>query len=836
MELAFFYEPSTLGPMRAEAYIAKARKIYDDIINGKIGAYKFFIKSTLKLFNLTDKTQLQILANFLCKNEPEYSSNDGRKIFVNIEYSDNGKYEIINNGNPLKYNFSFIEGKDKDPVEDNVLIIELEDIISQLPESDKVPNTKQTGLYSIIATKLFWENLTKHNNIVKDPIKYNENNDDELFKPLLKRSFGEYCVDYMYYNNKGRVHDYCDAITLLFFIYLWKSISIGEFYYIENYSEYIKPNDEDKERIIDRKLPAFVHLYPQIYSFTKNFTTIVKPRNNRSKGIIYYYKSPVNILATRLVEISSPNIIKTELLKPLIDLTEQIYEVTVIDLFYEGSERSISRLSTFISSLHCANTEFFIPIINAEGNGSIISLLIKTFDENAVTTLKRNVVLLFFKSSVLIQQIVDQYNITVAKSIQIPTICEYYKLSDEEVNKIVRTYNTNWTNYNVADNVIDPFYNVYKQYKNETINLKELDEYRYGKSFGKLPPLIELYNSNINNAIELRAENSYQIQLISNNSSDKSKDIISAITDFVNRVKKESAQKLEFNYTSPSTYIKPIIWLHNYIVNNENKVDRDSQITLFETLLKYFRRYINLYKDKESYCVPQTYRSYFGYSFAKLDGNNIYRKEYIDFTSVLDYKELDKCIFFASLGYQPFNVKSLESLFHYYNLEFKTIERNAIEQSIETANDATNYANSATKSIKEERGRTLQLVGLLGTFIAFVSSIVGMQKVATDIIEFILFALTFLFGILVFIYCIYQISYTMQDNESQDKTKPKKSKIKLFSSPMILVICLLFIVITAMAIMHYTNNDSLLNENTIDYKSDSTNISIINNGIVTKQN
>ena len=78
MELAFFYEPSTLGPMRAETYIAKARKIYDDIINGKIEAYKFFIKSTLKLFNITDKIQLQILANFLCKNEPEYSSNNGR--------------------------------------------------------------------------------------------------------------------------------------------------------------------------------------------------------------------------------------------------------------------------------------------------------------------------------------------------------------------------------------------------------------------------------------------------------------------------------------------------------------------------------------------------------------------------------------------------------------------------------------------------------------------------------------------------------------------------------------------------------------------------------------
>lgn len=640
----------------------------------------------------------------------------------------------------------------------------------------------------------------------------------------------------MYYNNKGRVHDYCDAITLLFFIYLWKSISIGEFYYIENYSEYIKPNDEDKERIIDRKLPAFVHLYPQIYSFTKNFTTIVKPRNNRSKGIIYYYKSPVNILATRLVEISSPNIIKTELLKPLIDLTEQLYEVTVIDLFYEGSERSISRLSTFISSLHCANTEFFIPIINAEGNGSIISLLIKTFDENAVTTLKRNVALLFFKSSVLIQQIVDQYNITVAKSIQIPTICEYYKLSDEEVNIIVRTYNTSWKNYDVANNVIDPFYNVYQRYKNETINLKQLDEYRYGKSFGKLPPLVELYNSNINNAIELRAKNSYQIQVI--NSDNNSSDIINAITVFVNRVETESAQRLKFNYTSPSTYIKPLMWLHNNIVNNKvaDESDRRSQITLFETLLKDFRRYINLYKDKESYCVPQAYRSYFEYSFAKLDSNNTYRKEYIDFTSELDYKELDRCIFFASLGYQPFNVKSLESLFHYFNLEFKTIERKAIEQSIETANKATNYANSASQSIKDERGRTLQLVGLLGTFIAFVSSIVGMQKVATDIIEFMLFAVTFLFGILVFIYCIYQISYAMQGNESQDETETKKSKIELFKFPMILVICLLFIFITAMATMHYTNNDSLLNEKTIDYKSDSTNISIINNGIVTKQN
>ena len=57
--------------------------------------------------------------------------------------------------------------------------------------------------------------------------------------------------------------------------------------------------------------------------------------------------------------------------------------------------------------------------------------------------------------------------------------------------------------------------------------------------------------------------------------------------------------------------------------------------------------------------------------------------------------------------------------------------------------------------MNEERKKTIQLLGIFGTFIAFVSSVAGMIKSVDCIVDFLLFCMTFVVCLLIFIWCLY---------------------------------------------------------------------------------
>jgi hypothetical protein len=154
-----------------------------------------------------------------------------------------------------------------------------------------------------------------------------------------------------------------------------------------------------------------------------------------------------------------------------------------------------------------------------------------------------------------------------------------------------------------------------------------------------------------------------------------------------------------------------------------------------------------------------------------------------------DREQTKQYIFFASQGYSPVNMQFLENFFLKYNREFRTFEGDAIEDSIKKSEELSGKITGAIATIKEERGRTLQLVGLLGTFIAFVSSLVGTQKVAIDIFDFMLFSITFMTGILVFVFCVYNIA---------NPDKESVWKLQNFKNPYFITLLLL---ILAMAIL-----------------------------------
>ena len=57
----------------------------------------------------------------------------------------------------------------------------------------------------------------------------------------------------------------------------------------------------------------------------------------------------------------------------------------------------------------------------------------------------------------------------------------------------------------------------------------------------------------------------------------------------------------------------------------------------------------------------------------------------------------------------------------------------------------------------DERKRTIQLLGIFGAMLAFVSSVVGMQKIVETPAEFALFAFTYILGLLIFVVAIHHV-------------------------------------------------------------------------------
>lgn len=86
----------------------------------------------------------------------------------------------------------------------------------------------------------------------------------------------------------------------------------------------------------------------------------------------------------------------------------------------------------------------------------------------------------------------------------------------------------------------------------------------------------------------------------------------------------------------------------------------------------------------------------------------------------------------------------------------------------------------------DERKRTIQLLGIFGAMLAFVSSVVGMQKIVETPAEFALFAFTYILGLLIFVVAIHHViirhhkivrnnqlaQQNRQDNQARQNCKP----------------------------------------------------------------
>ena len=118
----------------------------------------------------------------------------------------------------------------------------------------------------------------------------------------------------------------------------------------------------------------------------------------------------------------------------------------------------------------------------------------------------------------------------------------------------------------------------------------------------------------------------------------------------------------------------------------------------------------------------------------------------------------------------------LENFFYEYNNKWHEIQEKRITEQIDKisllSEQNVETRKSVCDSLVDERKKTVQLLGIFGAMLAFVSSVVGMQKVVESPYEFAIFASIYILGLLIFVFAISCISKI----GSQNKSSKQKNK------------------------------------------------------------
>ncbi|WP_419490838.1 hypothetical protein, partial [Alistipes putredinis] len=150
----------------------------------------------------------------------------------------------------------------------------------------------------------------------------------------------------------------------------------------------------------------------------------------------------------------------------------------------------------------------------------------------------------------------------------------------------------------------------------------------------------------------------------------------------------------------------------------------------------------------------------------------------------------NKSVFFASYQYNPIDIQYLENFFFEFNNKWHEIQEKRMTEQINTMETLSKENKEIHPQIIElfadERKRTIQLLGIFGAMLAFVSSVVGMQKIVETPAEFALFAFTYILGLLIFVVAIHHViirhhkivrnnqlaQQNRQDNQARQNCKP----------------------------------------------------------------
>lgn len=207
---------------------------------------------------------------------------------------------------------------------------------------------------------------------------------------------------------------------------------------------------------------------------------------------------------------------------------------------------------------------------------------------------------------------------------------------------------------------------------------------------------------------------------------------------------------------------------------------------------------IQTYKDQDRNPLqfrPLFYNSF--YTYQREADHWVYAKNYyeierdsINSQPLISNTNRNKSVFFASYQYDPIDIQYLENFFFEFNNKWHEIQEKRMTEQINTMDTLSKKNKEIRPQIIElfadERKRTIQLLGIFGAMLAFVSSVVGMQKIVETPAEFALFAFTYILGLLIFVVAIHHViirhhkivrnnqlaQQNRQDNQARQNCKP----------------------------------------------------------------
>lgn len=561
------------------------------------------------------------------------------------------------------------------------------------------------------------------------------------------------------------------------YTFLIKSTLVGEFLSLDDFSNRLRsilqkglnsPKDEAKE---DRIVPPIINIVENIiHEYTKfcNLKSLLYKCNNEVGIVPYYYDLEEKEAIYKLIGID------TFLIKLHI-LFQYSLKIAAIDLCYYATENNLQIL---IDALF--HNYRIKQILQNQDVRQDINLL-RTTNLYLYNLFQEVLIEIEFKASALANGILDAKKWEKEISVYGHN---YVIAGYNEIKHILRQ-----NRYYQPSKIINPVTEFYHQEnKNEW----------YFKYVNKQPCRYEFEHKNDVKSYDSQVKSTHKTyfeeQELIYKADCASEDEISLIIDNL----EIRSQKYIKNITP--TFFTTLIPLIYKKIHKDNLAESlyNKWIHAYRILLRILRNYIQTYKDQ--YDVPLQFRPFFYNSFylhteenSWIHVDNYHDLEQTEFTIIQNNSDAvfekenntienkvisdrNKSIFFASYQYEPIDMEYLENFFYEYNNKWHEIQEKRITEQIDKisllSEQNVETRKSVCDSLVDERKKTVQLLGIFGAMLAFVSSVVGMQKVVESPYEFAIFASIYILGLLIFVFAISCISKI----GSQNKSSKQKNK------------------------------------------------------------
>lgn len=570
---------------------------------------------------------------------------------------------------------------------------------------------------------------------------------------------------------------------LAIYTYLIKSTLIGEFLSLDNFSERLRTilqkglNSQIDEIKGDRVVPPVLNLVENIiYEYTKfcNLKSILY--NERKVGIVpYYYELEEKEAIYK--EITGVEALQIK----LHILFQYALKITAIDLCYYASKDNLQVLIDALFHNYHIKQIYNDPSIRKDLN------LLRTVNPQIYDLLWEVLQGIEFKASVLANGILEFEQ--PCNSLE--SSCKYF-VGGMEIRQILNSYKDIYS-FSSKNPLISNF------------NKKSLDVFQHFKNISLKSPLYEghnditSYDSQLKHASEVYEEEQKLIQKLTNTETEtKQIDNIQSITnDLEIRFLKNSSD------ITPGFFSKIISDINDNITKGSNY---NEWLHILRIVLRILRNYIQTYKDMQI-IPPQIRPPFYNSFYLRAEENNwtytdqhynieqtAIKNEYKKINLMNNLSDQDKSIFFASYQCYPIDIQYLENIFYEHNNKWHEKQERRITEQIEKLNtlskDNKNIRSYVIDLFADERKRTIQLLGIFGAMLAFVSSVVGMQKIVSSPIDFAIFTFIYILGLLIFVFTISYITLLQQHSSEFSK----KSKAKTDWRPITIIIILLAII------------------------------------------